>query len=233
MSLLFDLGDGRQLEIGVRTSLRAKRLKLVSGVEGVHAVVPPDFNAGELSRFVSSKRDWLRRTSRYYEKVKEKCGGYDPSTILFRGIRYHYAVVSDRLFSATVSDELKMITFHVPDRRKAVSYQQAWYRQQTDSVIGDRLPVLAEKMGVRYNRVSVKKQKSRWGSCSRKGNLNFNLMLSAAPPEVVDYIMIHELAHLKILDHSPQFWKIVGEADPQYRAHREWLSSFSPLIRLG
>ena len=221
------------MEIGVKTSTRARRLRLVSGVEGVHAVVPPGFDLGELSNFVTSKQDWLRKTSRHFEKLKERCGGYDPSTIFFKGARYRYAVVGDRLLSATVSDELKLITFHVPDKRRVASYQQAWFKQQTDAIVRDRLPVLAERMGVQYNRVSVKKQKSRWGSCSRKGNLNFNLMLSAAPQEVVDYIIIHELAHLKVLDHSPQFWRIVEEADPQFRAHREWLSSFAPLIRLG
>ena len=228
-----DLGDGKQLEICIRTSLRAKRLRLVSGVEGVQAIVPQDYSSDELAQFVTSKQDWLRKTLRYYERLREKCGGFDGSMILYKGAKYRYSIVADRMLAATVSDELKMITFHVPDRRKANAYQRAWYRQQTEAMIMERLPVLAEKMGLKYNKVTVRKQKSRWGSCSRKGNLNFNLMLAAVPPEVLDYVIIHELAHLKVLNHSPQFWEIVKAADPGYESHREWLSNFAPLIKTG
>ncbi|HEV8387883.1 MAG TPA: M48 family metallopeptidase, partial [Nitrososphaera sp.] len=111
--------------------------------------------------------------------------------------------------------------------------QEKWYRQQTYEMIEARLPMLAARMNAQYNKVSVKKQKSRWGSCSKKGNLNFNLMLAAAPPAVLDYVMIHELAHVSVLDHSPRFWAIVQAADPEYKSHREWLSSFAPLIKVG
>jgi predicted metal-dependent hydrolase len=233
LSLSFDLGDGRHLEICVKTSPRAKRLKLVSGIEGVCAVVPPDFSSHELTRFVTSKREWLRRTSRYYERLRDRCGGFDRSDLLYQGVRYRSVVVADRRFSATVSDALRTITFHVPDKRKASSYQEEWYRQQTYEMIEARLPMLAARMNAQYNKVSVKKQKSRWGSCSKKGNLNFNLMLAAAPPAVLDYVMIHELAHVSVLDHSPRFWAIVQAADPEYKSHREWLSSFAPLIKVG
>ena len=228
-----DLGDGRQLEICVKTSLRARRLRLVSGVEGVQAIVPQGYSSDELAQFVTSKQDWLRKTLRYYERLHEKCGGFDRSMILYKGAKYRYNIVTDRMLAATVSDELKIITFHVPDRRKANAYQRAWYRQQTESMIMERLPALAGKMGPKYNKVSVKKQKSRWGSCSRMGNLNFNLMLAAVPAEVLDYVVIHELAHLKVLNHSPQFWEIVEAADPGYKSHREWLANFAPLIKTG
>ena len=182
---------------------------------------------------MTSKKDWLRRTSRYYERLRDRCGGFDRSDLFYQGVRYRSLVVSDRLFSATVSDALRTITFHIPDKRKVSSYQEVWYRQQTCAMIESRLPTIADTMGVTYNKVSIKKQKSRWGSCSRTGNLNFNLMLAAAPPEVLDYVMIHELAHLRVLDHSPRFWKLVQAADPEYKTHREWLTSFAPLIKVG
>lgn len=233
LSLSLKLADGRRLEICIRTSPRVRRLKLVSGIEGVHAVVPPDFSSAELSEFVTSKQDWLRRTSKYYERLREKCGGFDPGTLLFRGERYRAVIVNDLRFSVIVSDALKTITFHVPDKRKAKRYQEHWYRLQTAAIIEERLPVLAEKMELKYNRASIKKQRSRWGSCSRKGNLNFNLMLAAAPPKVVDYVIIHELAHLKVLDHSAAFWAHVDAVDPEYRIHKDWLSNFAPLIKIG
>lgn len=203
----------------------------MSGIEGVHAVVPSNFDAGELSRFAFSKRNWLIRTSCYYNRLRDRCGGYEPGTILHKGSRYRCNFVSDRLFSVVVSDSLKVITFHLPDRRSAGRYQQDWYRQQTRAIVADRLPPISERMGLKYNKVTIKKQKSRWGSCSKNANLNFNLMLSAAPPEVIDYVIIHELAHIAVLDHSPRFWAVVERTDPEYRSHREWLRTFSPLIK--
>ena len=208
-------------------------MRLVSGIEGVHAVVPRNFDAAELSHFAYSKRNWLIRTSRYYGKLRERCGGYEPGTILYRGSKYRCNLVSDRRFSVIVSDSLKVITFHLPHIRNAAIFQQDWYRQQTRAIIQDHLPVIAERMGLKFNKVTIKKQKSRWGSCSRNANLNFNLMLAAAPLEVVDYVIVHELAHIAVLDHSPKFWSMVEKADPEYRLHREWLRTFAPLVRIG
>lgn len=196
-------------------------------------MVPPNFDSVELSEFVKSKQEWLRKTARYYQKLRDRCGGFDRNSLLYRGVRYRALVVSDGHFAAIVSDSLKTITFHVPDRRRVGTYQREWFKQQTSNIIRERLPALAEKMGLEYNRVSVKRQKSRWGSCSRKGNLNFNLMLAAAPSDVIDYVMIHELAHLRVLDHSTKFWALVQAMDPGYLVHREWLNSYAPLIKLG
>lgn len=220
------------LQISIRTSSRATRVKLVSGIEGVHAVVPSEYDEQYLVRFAQSKRDWLLKTSRYYDRLKERCGGYEQGTVFYAGSKYRCNFVSDRQFSAMLSDSIKVITFHVPDRRRSKKYVQEWYRGQTARIISERLPVIASRLGRKYNRVSVKKLQSRWGSCSKEKNLNFNLLLAAAPPDVVDYVIVHELTHLLVLDHSPKFWELVSQADPDYLAHRKWLSTYSPLIRI-
>jgi hypothetical protein len=228
-----ELDDGQMLTIGVRTSKRARRLHLVAGIGGVEAVVPLSYSEQTLSEFISSKRNWLLKTSRYYSRLRERCGGHDPDTIFFLGSRFRFNVVKDRLPSTIVSQDLKVITFHVVDSRRLRLHKLEWYRQHTSQIISERLPVLAEKLGLRYNKVSVKNQKSRWGSCSKKGNLNFNLLLAAAPPEVVDYVIIHELIHLREMDHSRKFWELVSNADPDYRRHRKWLSDYARVIKVG
>ncbi len=205
----------------------------MAGIEGIEAVVPVDYDVQTLSEFISSKRSWLLKTSHYYGRLRERCGGLDPNTIFFLGSRFRFNVVKDRQPSTTVSEDLKVVTFHVLDRRKLKLHKQEWYRQHTSRIISERLPVLAERLGVRYNKVSIKNQKSRWGSCSRKGNLNFNLLLAAAPPEVIDYVVIHELVHLAEMDHSRRFWELVAAADPDYRKHKEWLSNYAPVIKVG
>jgi len=78
-------------------------------------------------------------------------------------------------------------------------------------------------LGVAPQRVFMKNQRTLWGSCSARGNLNFNRVLAGAPPEVVDYVVIHELAHLREMNHSPSFWAIVGRWCPEQKRHRRWL----------
>ena len=201
-------------------------------MNGVQAIVPLNYNVKELEIFVASKRDWILKTSQYYGKLKERCRGLEPYTIYFLGSRYRFHVVKDRQPSTIISDTLKLITFHVTDMRRYKQHMREWYMQQTTRIIADRLPVLASRFNVKYNKVSIKSQKSRWASCSKKGNLHFNLLLSAAPPNVIDYVVIHELMHLIEFDHSHQFWQLVKEADPDYKKHREWLVNYSLVIRV-
>ena len=88
-----------------------------------------------------------------------------------------------------------------------------------------RVRFFAEKMGVSYGRITIRSQKTRWGSCSPKGNLNFNCLLMLVPPEVQDYVVIHELCHRKEMNHSAAFWAEVEKVCPDYRIQREWLKS--------
>ncbi|GAU78597.1 M48 family metallopeptidase [Fusibacter sp. 3D3] len=86
-----------------------------------------------------------------------------------------------------------------------------------------RVKVLSEELNVQPNEIRVKLMKSRWGSCSSRGNLNFSLNLVLLPKEIVDYIIIHELAHLNELNHSSRFWRIVEKYHPRYVEDRKWL----------
>lgn len=81
----------------------------------------------------------------------------------------------------------------------------------------------AEIMGVRYGRITIRNQVSRWGSCSAKGNLNFNCLLVLCPREVLDYVVVHELCHLKEMNHSKKFWSLVEQICPEYKIHKLWL----------
>ena len=86
-----------------------------------------------------------------------------------------------------------------------------------------RVAHLAAFVGVTYGRITIRAQKSRWGSCSSKGNLKFNCLLMLCPEEVRDYVVVHELCHRKELNHSPRFWAEVEKVLPGYRVQRKWL----------
>lgn len=90
-------------------------------------------------------------------------------------------------------------------------------------VIPERVRYFAPIVGVDYGRITIRNQRTRWGSCSGKGNLNFNCLLMKTPPEVVDYVVVHELCHRKEMNHSPRFWAEVERVLPEYRKARGWL----------
>jgi predicted metal-dependent hydrolase len=96
-------------------------------------------------------------------------------------------------------------------------------RDQARRELPARLMELAAAHGLTVTRVSIRNQRSRWGSCSRSGHICLNWRLITMPPSVRDYVLIHELMHLKRFDHSPRFWKLVAAACPDYRAQRAWL----------
>ena len=90
-------------------------------------------------------------------------------------------------------------------------------------VLPERVAYYAERIGVDYGRITVRHQKSKWGSCSAKKNLNFNCLLMLAPPSVQDAIVVHELCHLKEMNHSAAFWREVARVCPDYRVSEAWL----------
>ena len=89
--------------------------------------------------------------------------------------------------------------------------------------IPERVAHFAPLVGVRYGGITIRNQKTRWGSCSGKGNLNFNCLLMLTPPDVIDYVVVHELCHLKEMNHSPRFWAEVERVLPDYKKSRLWL----------
>lgn len=89
--------------------------------------------------------------------------------------------------------------------------------------IPERVKYFAPIVGVNYSRITIRNQKTRWGSCSTKGGLNFNCLLMLMPPEVIDYVVVHELCHRKEMNHSPAFWEEVEKVLPDYKVAKKWL----------
>ncbi len=95
-----------------------------------------------------------------------------------------------------------------------------------------RVKEFASRLGVRVGRITIRTQRTRWGSCSSKGNLNFNCLVMLAPKEVQDYIIVHELCHRLEMNHSKRFWELVGSILPDYKKSEKWLNTEGKLIML-
>ena len=97
------------------------------------------------------------------------------------------------------------------------------YRELARALCTERAEYYARRMDVTYGRIAIKNTKTRWGSCSSLGNLNFHWKLALMPPAILDYVVVHELAHRKEMNHSPRFWAEVEKILPDYKERRGWL----------
>lgn len=103
-------------------------------------------------------------------------------------------------------------------------------RIRTRGLVTERTEHYASIMQVSYNRITVRIQRTRWGSCSSKGNLNFNCLLALVPMDVLDYVVVHELAHLKQMNHWERFWAEVASVLPDYKTSKHWLKENSAAL---
>lgn len=106
-----------------------------------------------------------------------------------------------------------------------------WYKRRANKIIPQRVRLYAQKRGLEYNKVNITHAKKRWGSCSHQGNLSFTWRLIMAPLPIIDSVVVHELIHLEVKNHSKEFWDKVKILDPKYREHKEWLKNNGSLLR--
>jgi predicted metal-dependent hydrolase len=225
------LCNGKTLNIGIIKSRRARQLWMKANVHGINVVVPINCETRDVVSFINSKKNWILKTTEYYGKFIDDYGQtYVKDSIYFLGTKYKLHIIKDKISSIIISEGLKIVTLHVLDKRKYSEDIKKWYTNKTAKIVTERLTMINFRLNLQYNKVVIRNQRSRWGSCSKKRNLNFNLFLAAFPPEVIDYVIIHELLHLKELNHSKKFWELVSAIDPHYKKHREMLHRYGALI---
>ena len=129
----------------------------------------------------------------------------------------------------------KHLTSRVPrNEEKLTDSELKELRERTRILVTERVRYFAPLVGVTYNQIATRAQRTRWGSCSSKGNLNFNCLLGIVPSEVLDYVIVHELCHRKELNHSDRFWNEVSRILPDYKARKQWLkdNGLSLIVRI-
>ncbi len=228
--------NGKIVHYTLKRSRIARNIRFeIKQGEGLSIVLPRGYPVEQLPRIMEEKRNWiLSRLSRFEENsasrsYKEKTDG---NIIPFMGRSLKLSLAAADMESnviALVGDSLS-VTFNF--RKENIdNLIKGWYRTQAENYIGERVPELSALCGVSCKKVTIRSQRTRWGSCSQKGNLSLNWKLIIAPPEVIDYVILHELLHIKEMNHSKRFWKLVDKYCPAWRDHRKWLRKAS--IRLA
>lgn len=172
-------------------------------------------------RFVETERAWIARQR---HKLREQAPRewHNGSMILFRGVPVPIRLeVEGERWTASYGDRRVILAEGASaDLRSAI---EADLRQAATASLLPRIAELAREHGLIYTRALVRNQRSRWGSCSRQGTISLNFRLLQLPPAVCDYILIHELMHLRQQNHSRRFWRLVEKACPGFREAERWL----------
>ena len=151
-------------------------------------------------------------------------GGKVTVRIPLRGIEKFYISLAESKKNWIASCVLKLQNVPVQrDKTPSEKRLEAIYRKAAREYFPKRVSHYARMLGVTYGKISIRDQKTRWGSCSSEGNLSFNWRLILAPPDVLDYVVIHELCHRKEMNHSKEFWALVESLMPEYKERRKWL----------
>ncbi len=220
--------DDQTVSYAVKRSSRAKHARLEVRVEtGLTVVIPGSYNINDIPDLLRKKGQWiLDKLAKYANghpitKGKElKSGDFIP--YLGRPLKVVEQHNPGKAVSVRLENNRLLVDLNSRNGRLNLVLEW-WYRQQAGKLIKKRADELCPRLGVTYGRLTIRGAKTRWGSCSQKGNLNFNWKLMMAPEPVIDYVIIHELAHLKEMNHSRKFWELVAEHCPKWRNHRKWL----------
>lgn len=222
--------DHGAIEFRLTRNPRRKRIALIVHHDGnVEVRAPQQVTDEQVEEFVRKQAEWVReRLAEAAAMPRRKW--VSGETILYRG-RPHALEVrarDGRHEGVSAHDGTLLVT--VPDTREEGAQAQSvrravhqWMVDRALEVTRERLPALAERIGASPRRVTIKDMKTRWGSCSGKGNISISFRIVMAPPDVMDYLLVHELCHLVHPDHSEDFWRLVEAHVPDHDDHRAWL----------
>jgi predicted metal-dependent hydrolase len=208
---------------------RARRYVLRLLADGTPRVtIPRRGSRREAERFLEAQRDWVARQRA--SLVARLAGGpprtwRDGHTLLLRGVSHALRRADDGSRGTVRLDDRAIVVSpraepETEDLRPAVT---AWLWQLAKLELPQRLLALARLHGLDVRSVSVRNQRTRWGSCAPNGRISLNWRLVQTPPAVRDYVLLHELMHLRQANHSARFWRLVADACPDYQAARHWL----------
>ena len=220
-------------EYRIRRSDRARRVRVsVDGAGVVEVVLPrraPERHAAEavreLAPWIERRRRAAARAAAEVARAQARVAARS-GTVPYLGVDL---VLMPEAARTRVHRRGDVLLVPPGDAKPAL---ERWYRRQARLEIAPRLDAATARAGTKYSGLTIRGQRTRWASCSSKGAMSFNWRLLLAPPEVLDYVVEHEVCHIEVMDHSPRFWALLAARVPDWRARSAWLRRYGSTLVL-
>ena len=223
----------------LRVSPRAKHVRItVTRDAEVVVTVPKRFAARRVPAIVEARRQWvlqaIERATARAEAVRAEHGDGLPTTLELRAtgetLAIEYRASAASVVTARESAGRLRLSGAVHDEAACEAALRRWLTRRAHAVLGPMVSELAAEHGFSVARVRIGLQRSRWGSCSPRGTVSLNAKLLFLGPELVRYVILHELCHTRAMDHSARFWAIMAEHEPAFERHRRSLRGVERLV---
>lgn len=232
---IIDVPDVGQLKLYKRRGATAIRLSVAANGD-IKVTLPYWTTYGMATRFAASKRDWIAEQLHHRKQPPLR----HRQAIGKSHVLYFVPDLSVRTPSGRINRQIVRISHPPqlePEHHTVQSVAQKAclraLRQQAEALLPPRLAELAEEHGFTYRSINVKQLTGRWGSCDSQGNIIFNLYLMQLPWTLIDYVILHELTHTRILRHGPDFWHAMAEVLPDVKVRRVAIRHHQPVLQSG
>ncbi|MBC7645373.1 MAG: M48 family metallopeptidase [Thermoleophilia bacterium] len=225
-----------EVELTIRRGARTRHVRLHVDETGIVTVsAPRRASSVQLDRIVQERADWLVDTLARFQQTRQATeidldrgdpvryrGSWLPATVVRRGERTRPSVTHS-------GEQIEIVVATDGDPYAAL---HRFYRDEARRIVGERVDFWAIDFGLKTGNLSIRDQRTRWGSCTSRGDLSFNWRLVLAPAWVLDAIVVHELCHIDELNHGSRFWTLLDERYPRHVEASEWLKSHGPALRI-
>lgn len=229
----------------IRRSARAQWARIVVSGAKVEVVAPLAVHERQLHRFVQDKRDWVVQTLAKFARNAQASNIFAPAQyqdgalVPYRGGCYPLRIAATPLKRVKIEFDAEfkaLVPYTLPPGQqqpqvKAALQRWLWKRAEEEAVrlLQPHIP----RFNLQPRSLNIRSQKSRWGSCGIHNDVQLNWLLILAPPEVFEYVLVHEICHIRHKDHSADFWRLVAAHLPDYQRHRAWLKAHGAILMQG
>jgi predicted metal-dependent hydrolase len=205
----------------IRKEVKHARLR-VSEDGRVRIIAPPAFSEEDISAMLKKKARWIDKNLKYFNGMSKI--ELQRNQLLLFGNRYNYFFDTTYAQKVVIDHEHKTIT----SKRDLLDpkIQEKWYRKVAKKHLNKRTRELSTRLKLPYNKLFIRESRTKWGNCSKDKNISLNWKLIKAPEQVIDYLIIHELLHTVVMNHTHKFWTLMKSYYPDYKESVKWLEKY-------
>ncbi len=205
----------------IRKEVKHARLR-VSEDGKIRIIAPPSFSDEDITSLLNKKAKWIDKNVKYFEAMSKI--QLQRNQLLLFGNRYNYFYDTSFPQKVIINHEHRTITAKRDLTDPEI--QEKWYRNIAKKYLTRRTEQLSKKLNFSYNKLYIREERNKWGNCSTEKNISLNWKLIKAPEFVIDYIIIHELLHTVVMNHTKKFWTLLKSYYPEYKESIKWLDKY-------